>query len=94
VVVGLGTISELVLPTYVDHPDIDAVALCDRDRDRVARWQPVWPAAASTAHVVEYLRGETASLVLDGATARRVLRALVTVLDSSDAGRPLDVDYS
>jgi predicted dehydrogenase len=50
--------------------------------------------AASTEHVITYLRGETSELVLDGVAARRVLRALLTALDSSEAGRPLDVDYS
>jgi predicted dehydrogenase len=50
--------------------------------------------AASTEHVVAYLRGDTSELVLDGVAARRVLRALLTAIDSSDAGRPLDVDYS
>jgi predicted dehydrogenase len=49
---------------------------------------------ASTAHALAYLRGETTDLVLDGLAARRVLRALLTALESSELGRALEVDYS
>jgi predicted dehydrogenase len=44
-VVGLGQIAELCLPPYVGRPDVEVVALCDRDPVRLARWQPVFPDA-------------------------------------------------
>src|SRR5688572_10261347 len=48
-VVGLGQIAELMLPPYLAHPDVEVVALCDRDESRLARWQPELPAAFVTA---------------------------------------------
>lgn len=47
----------------------------------------------STNHALAWFRGEDDNLVMDGATAREVLVALVTALDSSDQGRPLDVPH-
>jgi len=39
-VIGLGQISELMLPPYLAHPEIEIVALCDRDEARLERWRP------------------------------------------------------
>jgi predicted dehydrogenase len=50
-VVGLGTVSELVLPTYAGNPDVEVVALCDHDSERVAHWGRVWPAAVTAAEL-------------------------------------------
>ncbi|HUR77018.1 MAG TPA: Gfo/Idh/MocA family oxidoreductase [Acidimicrobiales bacterium] len=50
-VVGLGQIAELMLPPYLSHPDVDVVALCDRDETRLARWQPDLPAAFVTTEL-------------------------------------------
>ena len=47
-VVGLGQISELVLPTYLAPEDVTVVGLCDRDPARLARWSPHFPAARTT----------------------------------------------
>ena len=33
-VVGLGQIAELMLPPYLDHAEVDVVAVCDRDPAR------------------------------------------------------------
>jgi predicted dehydrogenase len=44
-VVGLGQIAELCLPPYAARDDVEVVALCDRDAERLARWAPVFPAA-------------------------------------------------
>ena len=55
-VVGLGQISELVLPTYVDRDDLDVVGLCDLDRARVDRWHRVFPNARATTDLDELLR--------------------------------------
>ena len=55
-IVGLGQIAELCLPPYVGRDDVDIVALCDLDPARVARWQPVFPAALATTDLTELLR--------------------------------------
>jgi predicted dehydrogenase len=47
--------------------------------------------AASTDHMLAHLRGETDELVMDGDAARTVLVALLTAIDSSHQGVPLDV---
>jgi predicted dehydrogenase len=47
--------------------------------------------AASAACGIEYFRGIRGDLLLDGADARRVLVSLLTALDSSSRGVPLDV---
>jgi predicted dehydrogenase len=51
------------------------------------------PAAfrAQCAHGVEFFRSGRGTPVLDGATAREILNTLLTALDSSDQGVPLDV---
>jgi predicted dehydrogenase len=54
-VVGLGTISELVVPTYAGRDDIEVVGLADPDAARVERWAPVWPDAASGSDVEDVI---------------------------------------
>ena len=39
-VVGLGQIAELMLPPYLARDDVQIVAACDRDAQRLARWRP------------------------------------------------------
>src|SRR4051794_26873752 len=49
-VVGLGQIAELCLPPYLARDDVEVVGLCDRDVDRIGRWQSLFPdAKAMTA---------------------------------------------
>jgi predicted dehydrogenase len=48
-VVGLGTVSELVLPPYVGRDDVEIVGLCDPDPARRERWGAVWPDAGQFA---------------------------------------------
>ena len=55
-VVGLGQISELVLPSYLAHADIEVVGLCDLDTDRQERWGREFPNAACTSDLRELLR--------------------------------------
>ena len=43
-VVGLGQISELVLPTYLERDDVEIVGLCDHDDERLERWRAGVPA--------------------------------------------------
>ena len=50
-IVGLGTVSELVLPPYLGRDDVEIVGLCDPDPARRARWGAVWPDAASVVLV-------------------------------------------
>ena len=54
-VVGLGQITELVLPTYVARDELEVFGLCDLDRARVDRWHPVFPDAHATTHLDELL---------------------------------------
>jgi len=54
-VVGLGQISELVLPTYA-RPEIEVIGLCDLDPARQQRWGRVFPNALRTADLAELLR--------------------------------------
>ena len=61
-VVGLGQISELVLPPYSRHPDVEIVGLCDVDPDRLTRWAPTAPEAHCTTRLDELL-GIDADLV-------------------------------
>jgi predicted dehydrogenase len=57
-------------------------ALDDRPPDAFAR---------STAHLLDVCRGRTPEPVMDATTSRAVLNTLLTAIDSSRAGRPLDV---
>ena len=52
-VVGLGQITELVLPTYVGRDDVEIVALCDLDPARLDRWSAVFPDAHTTTALDE-----------------------------------------
>jgi predicted dehydrogenase len=54
-VVGLGQISELVLPTYLGRDDVELVGLCDRDQSRIDRWAEVFPGASGTTSLDELL---------------------------------------
>ena len=54
-VVGLGQISELVLPTYLERDDVAIVGLCDRDATRLSRWSPACPGARVTSDLDELL---------------------------------------
>jgi len=47
--------------------------------------------AAQTQNLVDFCRGTTSDLLMDGPTARAVLDSLLTALESSRAGRPLEV---
>ncbi len=47
-VVGLGQIAELMLPPYLDHPEVEVVAACDRSPERLERWEPALPGARLT----------------------------------------------
>lgn len=53
---GLGQIAELMVPPYLARDDIDIVAACDRDPDRLDRWRPVLPGAVLTTELDELLR--------------------------------------
>jgi predicted dehydrogenase len=57
-------------------------ALCDEPPDAFA---------ASCAHGVDWFRGRVPDMTMDGDTSRRVLRTLLTALESSTQGVPLDV---
>jgi len=50
--------------------------------------------AASAAHGIEYFRTGKGDVVIDGETARAVLLSLLTGLESSERGVPLDVPAS
>jgi predicted dehydrogenase len=54
-VVGLGQISELMLPAYAANDDFVVVGLCDRNPARVARWAPEFPAAVATTDLDQVL---------------------------------------
>jgi predicted dehydrogenase len=62
-VVGLGQISELMLPAYAANDDIAVVGLCDRNPERVNRWAPDFPDAAASTEQAEVLA--TAPDVID-----------------------------
>lgn len=57
-VVGLGQISELLLPAYAASDAFEVVGLCDRNRKRVERWAPVFPGAVATTAVGEVLAAQ------------------------------------
>jgi predicted dehydrogenase len=55
-VVGLGQIAELMLPPYLAHPEIEVVAVCDRDESRLDRWRPeLGPACVTTTDLADVL---------------------------------------
>lgn len=55
-VVGLGQIAELMVPAYLGRDDVDVVAGCDLDRERLERWRPDLPGALLTTDLDELLR--------------------------------------
>jgi predicted dehydrogenase len=61
--VGLGQIAELVLPPYLAHPDIEVVAVCDRDPVRLDRWRPELGAACATTTVLDDVLASDADVV-------------------------------
>jgi predicted dehydrogenase len=98
-IVGLGQISELVLPTYLERDDVVVVGLCDRDPGRLARWAPHFPGARTTtdldellttgADVVDVLvptpvHAEVVCKVLDAGFHVQVQKPLARDLDGAD----------
>lgn len=99
-VVGLGQISELVLPTYAARDDIEVVGLCDLDEARLARWHAVFPDARCTpdldrlleldADVVDVLvptpaHGAVVTRVLDAGFHVQVQKPIARSLADADA---------
>ena len=81
-VVGLGQIAELMLPPYLAHPDIEIVALCDANEERLDRWRAELPNAAGTTDLDELLARDDLHVVdvlvptpLHAEIGRRVLAA-------------------
>jgi predicted dehydrogenase len=98
-VVGLGQISELVLPTYLHRDDVEVVGLCDRDPTKVARWVADFPDATGTtdldallevdADVVDVLvptpaHGEVVCRVLEAGHHVQVQKPLARSLEDAD----------
>jgi predicted dehydrogenase len=76
-------VQEPALVVYRDGQTRAYHALADRPPDAFA---------ASAAHGIEYFRTGGPELLIDGATARAVLRSLLTALESAERGIPLDVE--
>ncbi len=49
--VGLGQISELMLPAYVANESIEIVGLCDRNPERLQRWSETLPETLASTDV-------------------------------------------
>ncbi len=86
-VVGLGQISELMLPAYLARDDVEIVALCDLDTERVARWSRVLPDACPTAEIADVIgaRPDVVDVLVPTPTHADVAVALL------DAGVPVQV---
>jgi predicted dehydrogenase len=99
-VVGLGQVSELVLPSYAARDDIEIVGLCDLDEARSARWGRVFPEARQTADldsllgtapdVVDVLvptpaHGAVVTHVLDAGFHVQVQKPIARSMDDADA---------
>ncbi len=54
-VVGLGQIAELMLPPYLAHPEVEVVAACDANAERLDRWRPVLGDARMTTDLDELI---------------------------------------
>ena len=54
-VVGLGQISELMLPAYAANEAIEIVGLCDRNPERLRRWSATFPDALAVTEIDEVL---------------------------------------
>ncbi|MBA2607758.1 MAG: Gfo/Idh/MocA family oxidoreductase [Actinobacteria bacterium] len=81
-VVGLGQIAELMLPPYLAHPDVEIVAACDSNAERLDRWRPAFGGAAMTTSLDELLAMPDVDIVdvlvptpLHGDVGVRVLEA-------------------
>jgi predicted dehydrogenase len=98
-VVGLGQISELVLPSYRGRDDVEIVALCDQDPDRAARWAGEFPAAVhcddldallkEELDVVDVLvptpaHGDVVCQVLDAGVHVQVQKPLARSMEDAD----------
>ena len=57
-IVGLGQIYDLTIRGYLDNPDVEMVALCDTDPERLAGAAAEWPTAACVADLDELLAVE------------------------------------
>jgi predicted dehydrogenase len=94
-VIGCGQIAELCLPPYAARDDVEVVALCDPDTERVERWRSVFPHAQPTSDIDALLA--TAPDVVDilvptplhGDVATRVLDAGVHVQVQKPIARTL-----
>ncbi|MEY2398795.1 MAG: hypothetical protein QOJ00_1969 [Actinomycetota bacterium] len=81
-VVGLGQIAELMVPPYLAHRDVEIVALCDSNQERLDRWAPLAPGARVTRDLDELLASDDVDVVdvlvptpLHGDVGVRVLEA-------------------
>jgi predicted dehydrogenase len=98
-IVGLGQISELMIPPYLARADVEIVGLCDRDQRRLDRWSPEAPGALATtdldtllridADVVDVLvptpaHGDVATRVLDAGFHVQVQKPIARSLDDCD----------
>jgi len=54
-IIGLGQIAELMVPAYLARDDVEVVAACDRDPERLDRWRPELPGALLTTELDELL---------------------------------------
>jgi predicted dehydrogenase len=99
-VVGLGQVSELVLPSYAARDDIEIVGLCDLAETRRARWGEVFPDACQTADigaalatapdVVDVLvptpaHGEVVTRILDAGFHVQVQKPIARSMEDADA---------
>jgi UDP-N-acetyl-2-amino-2-deoxyglucuronate dehydrogenase len=99
-VIGLGQVSELVLPSYAARDDIEIVGLCDLADARRARWGAVFPGARETADVDEVLttqpdvvdvlvptpaHGEVVTRVLDAGFHVQVQKPIARSMGDADA---------
>jgi predicted dehydrogenase len=99
-VVGLGQVSELVLPSYAARDDTEIVGLCDLAETRRARWGEVFPHARQTADidavlatapdVVDVLvptpaHGEVVTRILDAGFHVQVQKPIARSMEDADA---------
>jgi len=98
-VVGLGQVSELVLPSYATRDDIEVVGLCDLADARRARWGQVFPDARQTADIDDVLattpdvvdvlvptpaHGEVVTRVLDAGFHVQVQKPIARSMEDAD----------
>ena len=97
---GLGQITELMLPAYAANSDVEVVGLCDPDPERLARWSGVFPAATVTRDrrgllegspdvidvlVPTPLHAEVAGAVLEAGFHVQVQKPIARDLEGADA---------